>query len=73
MYIAHKCKKCGREFLLLEEDLNKTRHSNREVYIVCSYCSSRDIKVTGKYSDLEECMNSARIYKRKNGRLRQIK
>ncbi len=72
MYIAYKCKTCRKSFILLEDEV---RHSELESrYITCPYhAAHRDIIVTGKYDDLKECMEKHPIFKRVNGKMKQIK
>ena len=54
-YTCVKCKRCGKDYALKTEDL-----LSHKGYIVCTYCSSRDIKVKGAYDDLKECMSKVR-------------
>ena len=72
MYIVHSCSKCRRQFILIEDDLINMRKLNKDIYIVCPYCSSRNIKVSNKYEDLKECMRVVDIFKRENGKMKRI-
>ncbi|WP_040209853.1 hypothetical protein [Clostridium polynesiense] len=64
IYTSFKCK-CGREFVLLSEEVQSMKG-----YLVCPYCSGRGVKKEKATNSLKECM-SARAYIRVNGYLRQ--
>ncbi|WP_142413079.1 hypothetical protein [Hathewaya massiliensis] len=65
IYTSYKCCTCGKEFVLLSEDLG-----NMKGYLVCPYCSSRKVKRENIADNLKECMNE-RSYRRINGAIRQ--
>ena len=64
IYTSYKCR-CGREFVLLTEDIE-----NLKGYVVCPYCSSKNVKKENIADSLKECMQE-RSYRRVNGALRQ--
>ena len=66
-YISYKCK-CGKEFVLLNEDAKIQEKLNR--YISCPFCNSRKIKKERIADTVKECMRS-RSYKRVNGAIRE--
>ena len=71
MYITYKCRSCNKTFILLEEELKHDEEESR--YITCPYHGKhKDIIVTGKYDDLNECMKD-RAYKRNSGKLKQTR
>ena len=51
MYQVFLCIKCKKEFIVLTECIN-----NNSGHMSCPYCGSRNIKRTGKYTDLKQCM-----------------
>lgn len=65
IYTSYKCK-CGKEFVLLTEDV-----LNNRGYLVCPYCSSRSIKVQGASDSLKECMKERSYKRNKRGALEQ--
>ncbi|WMJ79552.1 hypothetical protein RBU49_11690 [Clostridium sp. MB40-C1] len=65
LYTSLKCKSCNNEFILLNEHLLNTKN-----YIVCPYCSSRDVVVHNGADNLKGLMKH-RSYKRVRGALRQ--
>ncbi|WP_099335815.1 TFIIB-type zinc ribbon-containing protein [Clostridium cadaveris] len=65
IYTSYKCNSCGREFVLLSEELEKQKG-----YLVCPYCSSKRVKKETVTDNLKECMQE-RSYKRVKGALRQ--
>lgn len=71
MYIAYKCKICGKSFILLTDEV---KHSELESkYITCPFNGKhKNIIVCGRYEDLKECMDT-RVYKRDKGKIKQIK
>lgn len=69
IYSSYRCRTCGKEFILLTEDIENMLKGR---YIACPYCNSKRISKTKATNDLRECM-SARSYKRVKGTLRQIK
>ncbi len=65
MYQSYLCNKCKKEFIALTECIN-----NNTGYMSCAYCGCRSIKRTGKYSDLNQCMEHS-SYVRDNGAIKQ--
>lgn len=63
-YLILKCKKCRKTTIALyrEIDLNG--------FLVCTHCSSKNVKVVGNTDDAIECMGHA-VYKREKGALKQ--
>lgn len=60
-YTSYKCKRCGKEVILLTEQLNSTLKAGK--YISCSHCGSKNVFKETETDDLREVM-SARKYKR---------
>lgn len=52
MYTTLKCKRCGREMILLTEDVLKEDEIN------CPYCYDDTLVVTGKYDCIKECIKN---------------
>ena len=52
-YSIIECCECGKEMILITEDYVKNKEE-----IVCSYCVSEKIKVTGQYDGLKECLKN---------------
>lgn len=69
IYTSYKCRTCGKEFVLLTEDVENMTAGR---YIACPYCNSKRISKAKATDDLRECMKE-RVYKRENGALRQVK
>jgi DNA-directed RNA polymerase subunit RPC12/RpoP len=69
MYTSYKCSKCKLEFILLTEDLSKV---SKDRYLVCPYCSSKNISKEKATDDLRQCMKE-KSYRRVNGALRQVR
>lgn len=69
MYKCFKCKSCGKEFILLAEDVEKL---NTGKYIACSFCSSRRILDGKATDDLRDCMKHD-SYRREHGYIRQVR
>lgn len=67
MYTNFECSKCRNEFILITEELNSSKG-----YIVCPYCSSKNIRKTKETDNLKECMQED-AFKRKHGALRQVR
>lgn len=65
VYISYKCK-CGKEFVLLTEEALNTKG-----YLVCPYCSSRNVKVQGSSDSLKECMKERSYKRNRRGALEQ--
>lgn len=65
IYSSFICKCCGKEFILLIEDIESLKG-----YLVCPYCSSRKVNKENIADNLKECM-SERSYKRIKGAIRQ--
>lgn len=70
MYQLYKCR-CRREFILIDEQLNEA--ISKGIYITCPYCSSKYIRLEGKYESLKQCMDGHNIYKKINGAYKQIR
>ena len=62
-YISYICK-CGKEFVLLNEDVKIQEKLNR--YISCPFCNSRKVRKEKVADTVKECMRS-RSYKRVKG------
>ena len=71
-YTTYRCNVnlCRREFVLLTEDLDSAIKDG--IYIVCPYCSSRNVSRIKETDSLKECMDHS-TYKRHFGALKQIK
>jgi DNA-directed RNA polymerase subunit RPC12/RpoP len=67
MYAAHKCRTCGREFVLLSEDINVMA---KDRYLVCPYCNSKRVGVDKVSDSVKDCMNE-HSYKRCKGAIQQ--
>lgn len=67
-YTAYKCKRCKHEFVLTSEELEE--HKSKGKYVVCPYCSSRELEKEKRADSIKEVM-SARSYIRKNGAIHQ--
>lgn len=65
IYTSLKCKNCGKDIILLSDQLLSTDN-----HIGCPYCSSRKITVNDGADNLKELMNHS-SYKRAHGYLRQ--
>ena len=65
IYTSFECKTCGKEFVLLTEEIGEIKRN-----LVCPYCISKNIKRQKATDDLNECMQQ-RAYIRVNGALRQ--
>lgn len=66
IYTSYSCSKCSKEFVLLSEDVESLKG-----YLVCPYCSSRNIRKQGIADNLKECMQE-KAYKRVHGSIRQV-
>lgn len=66
IYTSYCCDKCIREFIILTEELQQHRG-----YLVCPYCSSKNIRKSKETDNLKECMQED-AFKRKHGALRQV-
>lgn len=69
-YIVYECKKCRFPFIVPEDGIRKAEILG--LYIDCPLCHGGVSKV-GAYGDLKQCMEEARVYKRVNGRVHQVK
>jgi len=69
-YIVYKCKHCILEFIMPIDGVRRAEVMN--TIISCPLCHGGVSKV-GAYEDLRVCMEDARVYKRINGRVHQIK
>ncbi|WP_027633368.1 hypothetical protein [Clostridium hydrogeniformans] len=65
IYTSYSCSRCRKEFVLLTEDIQRLQG-----YLVCPYCSNRNIRKQGASDSLKECMQE-RAYVRVKGALRQ--
>lgn len=63
-YKSYECKKCRKTTIVITGEVSRNR------YLVCSHCSSKEIKVVSEFDDMNECMRS-RSYKRVKGALHQ--
>ena len=69
-YILYKCRRCSKEFILLHEDVNNVFRDGH--YLSCCYCGSKKVVIENKYDSIKECME-ARVYKRVNGKMREVR
>lgn len=67
IYKSYRCGKCKKEFVLLAEQEEKHRG-----YLVCPYCSSRNVTLEGEADSVRECMKHD-AFKREHGALRQVR
>ncbi|MDU4952961.1 hypothetical protein HF846_13865 [Clostridium cadaveris] len=67
IYTSIKCCRCKKEFVLVTED-----YKSSNGYLVCPYCSSKNVKKENESDSVKECMKE-NAYKRKNGALRQVR
>lgn len=67
-YILYKCQNCNSEVILITDSLINANKNNR--YVTCNYCSSKKLRLEGKYNSLKQCMEE-RSYKRIHGAIRQ--
>ena len=51
MYETYKCI-CGREFIVLTDEAREA--NKRGIYLTCPYCSSKRIRIEGKYESIKE-------------------
>lgn len=69
-YTNLKCKRCGKEVILITGEMEDTlRYGN---YVSCPHCGARDPIKIFKTDSIKECMNHA-AYKKEHGAIRQIK
>lgn len=52
MYTTLECKRCGKEMILLTEDVLKEDEVN------CPYCRDDKVVVTGRYDCIKECIKN---------------
>lgn len=69
IYTSYKCRTCGKELVLLTEDIENMAVGR---YLSCPYCSSKRLSKEKATNDLRECMKE-RAYKRTKGALKEIK
>ena len=69
MYTSYSCKSCGKQLVLLTEELESM---SKDRYLACSYCGSRRIVKQKITDNLKECM-SEHSYKRIDGRMQQTR
>ena len=50
MYETYKCI-CGREFIVLTDEAREA--NKRGIYLTCPYCSSKRIRIEGKYESMK--------------------
>lgn len=60
------CKKCRKTTIVLTTEVNKER------YLVCSHCSSKNLKEENETDNFRECMKE-HSYKRDHGSIRQVR
>ena len=71
-YISFKCTICGKQFILLMDEIRKAQEEG--TYLTCPFNGRhKSIIVTGRYDDMLECMEKQNIYKRDKGRIKQVK
>ena len=59
------CRKCRKTTIVLSAEVNKER------YLVCSHCSSKNLKEENETDNFNECMKE-HSYKREHGAIRQV-
>ncbi len=59
------CKKCRKTTIVLTTEVNKER------YLVCSHCSSKNLREETETDNFNECMKHT-SYKREHGAIRQV-
>lgn len=70
--IMHYCNTCNRHFVLFENE--KTYTELEGIYTTCPYNGKhKSVIVCNKFDNLSECRRNANVYKRINGRMKQIK
>jgi DNA-directed RNA polymerase subunit RPC12/RpoP len=58
-YTIYTCKRCKRDFITETEEVNKLIKNGK--YLVCPFCSHKDLHKSGKFDSLIECyINSER-------------
>lgn len=60
------CKKCRKTTIVLSAEVNKER------YLVCSHCSSKNLREENETDNFKECMKE-HSYKRDHGSIRQVR
>lgn len=60
------CRKCRKTTIVLSAEVNKER------YLVCSHCSSKNLKEENETDNFNECMKE-HSYKRDHGAIRQVR
>ena len=60
------CRKCRKTTIVLSAEVNKER------YLVCSHCSSKNLKEENETDNFKECMKE-HSYKRDHGSIRQVR
>lgn len=68
MYSGYRCKTCKLEFVLLTEDIQKM---DKDRYIACPYCNSRNVSTTKVCDNLQELMRERSYKRNKHGALVQ--
>lgn len=69
IYTSYKCKSCGREMVLMTEEVEKIIGNGK--YLSCAYCNCRHLKKEKESDSIRECMRHS-SYKREHGALRQV-
>ncbi|WP_143316877.1 hypothetical protein [Clostridium sp. HBUAS56017] len=64
-YTILKCLRCNKTTIVLTNEIESGR------YLVCSHCSSKNVRKAIQTDDLRECMKES-AYKRKHGAIRQV-
>lgn len=60
------CRKCRKTTIVLSAEVNKER------YLVCSHCSSKNLREENETDNFKECMKE-HSYKRDHGSIRQVR
>lgn len=68
IYTSYQCKRCKKEFVLVTDDLEAHKHNGK--YVVCPYCSNKELKKENRSDSLKEIMKT-RSYKRIHGAIQQ--
>ena len=60
------CKKCRKTTIVLSAEVDSER------YLVCSHCSSKNLREENETDNFKECMKE-HSYKRDHGSIRQVR
>lgn len=68
VYTSYKCKSCGKEFILLSDEVQQMALGR---YLACPYCNSQRIYKEKTTDDLKECMRGRSYIRNKHGAIEQ--